>query len=211
MDLPAPPPRGHGRDHAWNTIFQEATIRLVHRWLRKLRVPVRDRPDLAQSVFLAAVESFPGYDPSRGSPGRWLNGITMHVAGHHAGRASHRREVLTEPGDLQATDDSPSATELLLEEERRSLLSSIVLELPIELRSLMIQHDLHGIPMSEIAALWSLPVSTAYKRRSRAIAHVRAALVEHLAAEKNGRSARRGAPPDPRPQAARSRQTAGRS
>ncbi|WP_437922932.1 sigma-70 family RNA polymerase sigma factor [Sorangium sp. So ce291] len=188
MDLPASPPKGHGRDHAWNTIFQEATIRLVHGWLRKLRVPERDRPDLAQSVFLAAVESFPSYDPSRGSPGRWLNGITMHVAGHHADKASHRREVLTEPGDLQATDDRPSATELLLEEERRSLLSNTVLELPIDLRSLLIQHDLDGVPMSEVAALWSLPVSTAYRRRSLAIARAQAALVEHLAAERNGRS-----------------------
>ncbi|WP_437751402.1 RNA polymerase sigma factor [Sorangium sp. So ce1389] len=188
MDLPAPPPRGHGRDHAWNTIFREATIRLVHGWLRKLRVPERDRPDLAQSVFLAAVESFPSYDPSRGSTGRWLNGITMHVAGHYADKASHQREVLTEPGELRATDDSPSAMELLLAEERRSLLSDIVLELPIELRSLLVQHDLDGVPMSEVAALWSLPVSTAYKRRSLAVVRAQAAVVEHLAAERNGRS-----------------------
>ncbi|MGK3962082.1 hypothetical protein WMF38_54385 [Sorangium sp. So ce118] len=68
------------------------------------------------------------------------------------------------------------------------MLNDIVLELPIELRSLLTQHDLEGVPTSEVAALWSLPISTAYRRRSLAVVRAQAALVKHLAAERNGRS-----------------------
>jgi RNA polymerase sigma-70 factor (ECF subfamily) len=149
--------------------LQAETIRRVHRWLRKLRVPRRDRSDLGQDVLLAAFTSLGSYDPARGSAARWLNAITVHAAAHYHAKVSHRHETITDPGELCNAGGSLTAVELilaeelLLAEETRNVLTSVILELPVELRSLLIQHDLHEVPMSEVAEASRLPLSTAYK------------------------------------------------
>ncbi|XXX80271.1 sigma-70 family RNA polymerase sigma factor [Sorangium sp. So ce134] len=163
------------------------TRRRVDRWLRRLRVPAHDRRDLIQTVLLTAVERFPSYDPSRGPLDRWMNGIAVHVAGRHARKASRRREVLTDPEDLCAVDPSPSAAALLLAEERHMLLRALVLELPVELRSVLVQHDVHEMAMKDVAEMQGIPLSTAYKRRSRAAEGLREAFARRLAVEANSR------------------------
>ncbi|WP_437760074.1 RNA polymerase sigma factor [Sorangium sp. So ce1389] len=175
------------RDQAWKHLFTEETMKRVERWLRRLRVPARERRDLIQTVLLAAVESFPSYDPSRGSPVRWLNGIAVNVAGHHAGKAYRWREVLMDPEDLGVADERPSAAALLLAEERYALMRALVLELPVELRSVLVLHDVDEVEMKVVAERQGIPLSTAYKRRRRAAEGVREALARRVAVEKAGR------------------------
>jgi RNA polymerase sigma-70 factor, ECF subfamily len=172
-----------GREHAFSTLFQAETIRRVHRWLGKLRVPERDRHDLSQEVFLAAWTSFGRHDPARGSVARWLNGIAVNLAAHYHAKASHRREVITDPEELREAGGSATALDHLLAEERRNVLRALVLELPFELRSVLVQRDLFEIPMKEIAETRAIPLSTTYKWRTRALHGGRGALARRLAAE----------------------------
>ncbi|WP_437488122.1 hypothetical protein WME75_08145 [Sorangium sp. So ce1014] len=52
-----------------------------------------------------------------------------------------------------------------------------------ELRSVLVQRDLFEIPMKEIAETRAIPLSTAYKWRTRALHGARGALARRLAAE----------------------------
>jgi len=102
------------RKRAFQLLFRRKTFAAVWRWLERLGVPVRDRRDVSQEVFLAAHQSFHTYNPLRARPERWLNKITVHVAAHYRDRALHRREELT-PGDLldDTVDETPGACEEL--------------------------------------------------------------------------------------------------
>ncbi|KYG02788.1 hypothetical protein BE21_54335 [Sorangium cellulosum] len=179
------------RADAFHDLFRAETARRVHRWLGKLRVPERDRGDLSQDIFLAAVLSFGSYDPSYGEVARWLNGIAVNVASRYHAKASRRNEILTDPAALCEAFGSATAIERLLAAERRGLLRSLVLELPFELRSVLVQHDLYEISMRDIAETRGIPVSTVYKWRSRALHGAREALVRRIAAEEE-RCARPG-------------------
>ncbi|WP_438009074.1 RNA polymerase sigma factor [Sorangium sp. So ce321] len=171
------------REHAFSSLFQAEMIRRVHRWLGKLRVPERDRHDLSQEVFLAAFSSFGRHDPAHGSVARWLNGITVNLASHYHAKASRRNEAITDPAELCKAGGGATAVELLLAAERRRLLRSLVLELPLELRSVLFQHDLYEISMRDIAEMREIPLSTVYKRRTRALHGAQEALARRLAAE----------------------------
>ncbi|XXX79564.1 sigma-70 family RNA polymerase sigma factor [Sorangium sp. So ce134] len=171
------------RADAFHDLFRAETARRVHRWLGKLRVPERDRGDLSQDVLLAAVMSFGSYDPSSAEVARWLNGIAVNVASHYHAKASRRNEVITDPAELCDAGGGVPAIELLLAAERRRLLRSLVLALPFELRSVLVQHDLYEISMRDIAETRSIPLSTAYRWRTRALDGAREALGRRLAAE----------------------------
>ncbi|WP_437578867.1 RNA polymerase sigma factor [Sorangium sp. So ce887] len=186
------PATNRDRAHAFHALFQAETIRRVHRWLGKLRVPERDRSDLSQDVFLAAVMSFGNYDPSRGSVARWLNGLAVNLASHYHAKASRRNEAITDPAELCKAGGGATAIELLLAAERRRLLRSVVLELPFEPRSVLFQHDLYEISMRDIAATRGIPVSTVYKWRARALHGAQEALARRLAAEEEPHARPRG-------------------
>lgn len=188
-----------GREHAFSSLFQAETIRRVHRWLGQLRVPERDRHDLSQEVFLAAFTSFGRHDPARGSAARWLNGIAVNLAAHYHAKASHRCEVITDPAELRKAGGSATALERLVAKERRNVLRSLVLGLPFELRSVLVQRDLYEIPMKEIAETRAIPLSTVYKWRARALHGAREALAMRLAAEVEHRANPRARPHGVRP------------
>ena len=177
------PAADRDRAHSFHHLFQEETVRRVHRWLGKLGVPERDRSDLSQDVFLAAVISFGSYDPSRGSVSRWLNGIAVNLASHYHEKASQRYAVITDPAELCKAGGSATVIDFLLEAERRRLLRSLIVGLPFELRSVLVQHDVYEIPMRDIAATRAIPLSTVYKRRTRALHGAQGALARRLAAE----------------------------
>ena len=148
-------------------------------WLERLGVPVRDRRDVSQEVFLAAYASFPTYNPLRARPERWLNKIAVHVAAHYRTRALHRREELT-PEDLldDAVDETPGPEEQLEEQEARLLALELLHTLDVGARAVLIAHDIDGIPMAEVAEQLGIPLSTAYKWRTRAKARLREALID---------------------------------
>ena len=163
------------RDRAFEILFREKTFASVWHWLDRLGVPLRDRLDVSQEVFLAAHQSFHTYDPMRSRPERWLNKITVHIAAHYRDRAVHRREELTAPGLLDVVDEHPGPDEQISREEDRREVLDLIHALDLELRAVLIAHDIDGIPMQEIAAQHGIPLSTAYKWRARALVAFHAA------------------------------------
>ena len=158
------------RDRAYEVLFRTKTIASVWHWLDRLGVPVRDRHDLSQEVFLAAHQSFHTYDPMRSRPERWLNKITVHLAAHYRDRAFRRREELVPQPALDAADDQPGPDNLIAIEQDRIEVGDILERIDVDLRSVLVAHDIDGIPMAEIAAEHGIPLSTAYKRRARGMA-----------------------------------------
>jgi len=169
------------KERAFQLLFRRKTYASVWDWLDRLGVPLHDRSDVAQEVFLAAHQSFHTYDPLRSRPERWLNKITVHIAAHYRDRALHRREELTAEDPSDVADEQPSADEQLSTEEERRELLELLDSVPPELRSVLIAHDIDDVPMTEIAAQRRIPVSTAYKWRARALNALAAVLSERRA------------------------------
>ncbi|WP_437638984.1 sigma-70 family RNA polymerase sigma factor [Sorangium sp. So ce854] len=181
------------RQRAFARLFRGKTYDAVWSWLKRLGVPRRDRRDILQDVFLAGYQSFPTYDPLRARPERWLNRITVHVAAHYRDRAHHRREELSSGGPPRVADERPNAEEQMDAEQTRSLILSRLGSLQAEEQRILIEHDIEGVPMATVAEQHGIPLSTAYKWRTRAIAALRAQLEEPRAEPKRRRPPRPGA------------------
>ncbi|MGK3983074.1 sigma-70 family RNA polymerase sigma factor [Sorangium sp. So ce136] len=168
------PPNEDERAAAHARLFCPTLVRAVLRWLGRLGVPLRHRDDVAGEVWLNAWESWPSFDPERGTPERWLNRITVHVASHYHERAQHRREELVDP--LDVLDPAPDAAALMERDVLRTSTIDAVNGLDPDLRSVLVAHDLNGVSMAKIAEEAGLPLSTVYKRRTRAIGALRDAI-----------------------------------
>jgi RNA polymerase sigma factor (sigma-70 family) len=105
----------------------------------------------------------------RSRPERWLNKITVHIASHYRERAQHKREELTPEDFLDVVDEHPPPDELISVEQDRGEVMDLLQKIDPDLRSVVIAHDIDGVPMAEIAAQRGIPVSTAYKWRTRAL------------------------------------------
>ncbi|WP_437319950.1 RNA polymerase sigma factor [Sorangium sp. So ce385] len=179
------------RQRAFVRLFRGKTYDSVWNWLKRLGVPRRDRSDILQDVFLAGYQSFPTYDPLRARPERWLNRITVHVAAHYRDRAHHRREELSSgQAPRRVADERPNAEEQIDAEQTRSLILSRLGSLQTEEQRILIEHDIEGLPMATIAEQHGIPLSTAYKWRTRAIASLRALIEEPCAERKRARPPR---------------------
>jgi len=157
------------KERAFQLLFRHKTLASVWQWLDRLGVPRRDRRDVVQEVFLAAHQSFHTYDPMRSRQERWLNKITVHIASHYRERAQHRREELTPEAFFDVVDEHPPPDELISVEQDRGEVMDLLQKIDPDLRSVVIAHDIDGVPMAEIAAQRGIPVSTAYKWRTRAL------------------------------------------
>lgn len=141
----------------------------LRRWLYGLLIPKQDREDVAQDATMQALRSADTYDPSKSRPERWFNRIALHVAAHWHQRARHRHEVLqADPPELEA-EELPADVALAQEEDRLTLLEALQ-SVPLELRAIVVAHELHGIPMRDVAKRSGVPVSTAYKWRAQGLA-----------------------------------------
>ncbi|WP_437763888.1 sigma-70 family RNA polymerase sigma factor [Sorangium sp. So ce281] len=159
------------RDAAHARLFCPAQVRAVLRWLGRLGVPLRHRADVAGTVWIKVCESWPRFDPRRGRPERWLNAITVHVASRYHERARHRREELVDL--IEVPDPAPDAAAVMECGIVRSSAIDAMNELDPELRFVLMAHDLDGIPMAHVAKDAGLPLSTLYKRRTKAIGALR--------------------------------------
>lgn len=132
--------------------------------LRRLGVAERDLEDLTHDVFVTFHRRRDDYDPER--PVRpWLFGIAYRLASAARSRSGAQREVLGEPdGARDATDDAPTAEELLDEERRRRLVIAGLDALDAPKKAILILHDLDGVAMADAAATLRIPVNTAYSR-----------------------------------------------
>ncbi|WP_437477231.1 sigma-70 family RNA polymerase sigma factor [Sorangium sp. So ce1014] len=175
------PPNERERAAARERLFCPTLVRTVLRWLEKLGVPRCDRGDVAGQVWVSAWESWPRFDPTRGTPERWLNGITVHVASRYHERAQRRREELVDW--IEAVDPAPDAADAMESDSIRTGIIDAVNDLDPDLRSILVAHDLNGVSMAQMAEDVGLPISTLYKRRAKAIEALREVLRSRYASE----------------------------
>jgi RNA polymerase sigma-70 factor, ECF subfamily len=164
-------PNESNRAAARARLFCPMLVRAVLRWLERLGVPRCHRGDVAGQVWVNACESWPRFDPKRGRPERWLNAITVHVAAHYHERARLRREELVDV--IEVLDPAPDAAAMMEADNIRTGALAAMNELAPELRFVIVAHDLNGLSMAQIAHDAGLPLSTVYKRRTRAIRALR--------------------------------------
>ena len=142
----------------------EAELDHVYRTFRRLGAQPVEAEDLAQEVFVVALRRWSDYDPGR--PLRpWLAGIARNILLDHL-RNHSRRELATE--EIEQEDDGPGPEDLLSAARARQLALDALASLPEPQRSILVQHDLDGRGMREIADELSLPYFTACSRLRRA-------------------------------------------
>ncbi|WP_437899066.1 sigma-70 family RNA polymerase sigma factor [Sorangium sp. So ce124] len=164
-------PNDGKRAAAYARLFCPMLVRAVLRWLERLGVPRCHRGDVAGQVWVNVCESWHRFDPKLGRPERWVNAITVHVASHYHERARHCREELVDL--IEVFDPAPDAAAVMESDNTRASTMDAMNELEPELRFVLVAHDLDGVSMAQIAQDAGLPLSTLYKRRTRAIGALR--------------------------------------
>jgi RNA polymerase sigma factor (sigma-70 family) len=137
----------------------ERELDFVYRVLRRQGATRADAEDLAQEVFLILWRRWGEYRQDQ--PLRpWLGAIAAHVAMKHWAR--RRREVplaSIEPPDGAALPDDDLASA-----RARNLARQAIALLPERHRTALVMHEIDEIPVKDLAALWAVPLFTAYTR-----------------------------------------------
>jgi RNA polymerase sigma-70 factor (ECF subfamily) len=137
-------------------------LAFVLKALGRLGVPDHDRLDVAQDVFLAVSRKLDSFDRTR--PLRpWLFAFIRRVA------SDYRKSVVRQRHSLSVTLDDESWTEPSTEADEddahsRLLLHEALLLLPERQRWILVQHDIEGWPIAELAAVLHVPLQTMYSR-----------------------------------------------
>lgn len=156
--------------------------------LKRLGVWERDLEDATHDVFLVVHRRLPDYDPARPLK-PWLAGIATRVASEFRRRAQHRRETLSEDGEMELHRSSTSATPsrgfgrsipaadvALVDKQRRDLVIAALERLDFDRRTVLVLHDIEGHAMPEVAAVLDVNLNTLYARLRAARADFAAAV-----------------------------------
>jgi len=161
--MPAPPA---GADPAFGACARafEAEFDHVYRAVRRMGAPPAEAEDLAQDVFVVMWRRWADFQHDR--PLRpWLTGIAQNIALDHFRR---RRNQEVAAGALEALDEAPDPEQQLAAVRARQLALQALAALPEQHRSVLVRHDLDGVPIRAIAAESALPFFTVAARLRRA-------------------------------------------
>jgi RNA polymerase sigma-70 factor (ECF subfamily) len=160
-----------------HALFRKA-LADVRRSLRRLHVPAADRDDLAQKILIAVYAKRHEYQPARGLFKTWIRGFVvnfMHVYRRTRIKAGQLAEL---PLDL--ADTKAGVEEQTMAEQFRGLLHEELLpQVDVDLRTVVIAHDLDDLKFETIAVQQGIPLSTAHDRYQRGIAQLQAAYKRH--------------------------------
>ncbi len=167
--------RRHNADRqlvaAWLAGDADAARRLVGRLLPQVRKvlfrvlgPDAEYEDWVQETMFQAFRSLPGY---RGDASleTWVTHVAVNVARHAFRRRSRREKIVAEPAVSAGEPDpapSPEGTA-----ERRELLQALYRlmdGLDEDKRLALALHEFQGLPVSRVAELTGVPLSTAKSR-----------------------------------------------
>jgi RNA polymerase sigma-70 factor, ECF subfamily len=140
-------------------------FRFVWRLLRRLGLPEGDADDAAQQVFIVAAQRFGDIRPGRERS--FLYTTALHVAFKARRSVDRRREDLR--GDVEPDPEgAPSPEDLVDRHRARELLDSLLDTLPLELRAVLVLHEIDELSTTEIAEVIGVPAGTAASRLRRA-------------------------------------------
>ena len=134
------------------------------RWL------LRNEQDARDSVQESYLRAFKAYDRFRGGDGRaWLLTIVRNVC--YSQLRKTQRDRAPEPFDeLQHTPVNETTEEAtrLRRELDTARLDAALAALPVEMREVIVLHELEGLAYKEIAAIAGIPIGTVMSRLARA-------------------------------------------
>jgi RNA polymerase sigma-70 factor (ECF subfamily) len=132
--------------------------------LRRLGVREQDAQDIAQKVFLVAYRKLAEFE-NRAAMRTWLFRISVNAASDYRRSAPIRREVMTEPADMEAL--SGSKDDLAEQSDRRKRMATAeaaLNKLPEAQRVVFVLFELEDMPGSEIAAILGTSLGTVRSR-----------------------------------------------
>jgi RNA polymerase sigma factor (sigma-70 family) len=137
--------------------------------------------DLLAETFRAAIESYPGFDASRGSEKSWLFGIATNLLRRHWRTERRRLLALERSGTFQAGVDpllgiaDRVANRIDAEHDAARLLEAVV-ELPAEDRDLLILSGWEHLTSTEIGQALDIAPTTVRSRLRRIRAELQTAI-----------------------------------
>ncbi len=134
------------------------------RWL------LRNEQDARDSVQEAYLRAFKAYDRFRGGDGRaWLLTIVRNVC-YSQLRRTQRQPAPEAFDELQhaPVHDAAEETVRLRRELDTARLDAALAALPVEMREVIVLHELEGLAYKEIAAVAGIPLGTVMSRLARA-------------------------------------------
>lgn len=127
--------------------------------LQRFGAETRDVDDLLQEIFIVIHRNWPSLDTER-SLRPWLFGVTFRVVRAH--RRRRAREVLRD--EVTPEEAAASAEVDFEEQESLAILSAALETVPAPRRTVVMMHDLDGLPIADIARLLAMTKIGVYTR-----------------------------------------------
>jgi RNA polymerase sigma-70 factor (ECF subfamily) len=132
--------------------------------LRRLGVREQDAQDLTQKVFIVVYLKLPAFE-NRSSLRTWLFRICLNTASDYRRSAPIRREVTTEPAELDFMSGFHDDVQQAGESRRRAAVAETLLnKLPEAQRLIFVLFELEDLSGGEIAELLGISVGTVRSR-----------------------------------------------
>ncbi|XXU43745.1 sigma-70 family RNA polymerase sigma factor [Sorangium sp. So ce1014] len=160
-----------------------SSFELFRRIARRLGVPARYAEDVAQDALLRGLEADPRIELS-GDSAAYRVAIAANQARDHVRRARRRGEVLTSFDQSEMRDELPNPEELLRRRQRAARTRYLIGRVDPKYRHLLIQHDLEGIPLAQIAAELGLTTEAVKTQHRRALERLKVEKRRWLAEER---------------------------
>lgn len=138
----------------------------IWRLLHRLGVRPAQVDDAAQEVFWVAARRLS--DIKRGSEHAFLYGVALRVASQEVRRQAAAMPLAAVEEITPLADERPWADEQLADKQARALLDEALAALPLDLRAVLVLHELEGLEVRQIAEIEAIPVGTASSRLRRA-------------------------------------------
>jgi RNA polymerase sigma-70 factor (ECF subfamily) len=134
--------------------------------LRRLGVPIAQLDDATQEVFWVAARRLS--DIEHGSEHPFLYGVALRIASNELRRMKSAMQIAELELVHTIVHDGPSPEEHLEQRQARELLDEVLVQLPLELRTVFVLFELEGMEVRQIAELQAIPLGTAGSRLRRA-------------------------------------------
>lgn len=134
--------------------------------------------DLTQETYQKAWGALSRFD-GRSQLFTWLYRIAYTTFLNHI-RRPRRMTSLDEPESFEVVDETPSADEVLLEQEEAGRLREAVMKLPEDLRFTVTAHFWGGLPVKEIARIENITTVAIRKRLHKAFSILESTLDEDV-------------------------------
>jgi RNA polymerase sigma-70 factor (ECF subfamily) len=157
-----------GDMNAWRSLY-ERYAPLVHRFSAALGVPVEEREDAAQDIFIAVYRSLRHF---RGEA--QLSTWIYRIAARHAIRLGRRRRTRELMRLTMLKERPPALTDPSERSTHVALLDRMLAKLPPKKRAVLVLFEIEGLSAKEISDVVGCPENTVWSR----LHHARAEMVK---------------------------------